>query len=142
MSGVFLRCLTNHRHYKKLLMFLISLAIGTLNGTAFLHLIPQVFKLIYFLILHIYGNIFYCCPYILNTYFIHEKLWRKLLTYLNILKAFGLTEYYRYSVDSEYIWKALVILGGVYLFFLVEQIMRFLMQFRKVFLALHTYFIV
>ena len=46
-SGAFLLPLTKHKHYKKILMFLISLAVGTLTGTAIIHLIPQVtYKLV------------------------------------------------------------------------------------------------
>lgn len=41
-SGAFLIPLTKNKYYKRVLMFLISVGIGTLTGTAFLHLIPQV----------------------------------------------------------------------------------------------------
>ena len=43
--GVFLYPITKHKYYKKILMFLISLAVGTMAGTALIHLIPQVFLL-------------------------------------------------------------------------------------------------
>ncbi|RNA30455.1 zinc transporter ZIP14 isoform X1 [Brachionus plicatilis] len=84
--GAFLIPLTKHRYYKRILMFLISLAIGTLAGTGFMHLIPQ---------------------------------------------AYGLTEDINYNYKHFYLWKSLVVIGGLYLFFLVEQILRFLIQFRK-----------
>ncbi|RNA08141.1 zinc transporter ZIP14 isoform X1 [Brachionus plicatilis] len=84
--GAFLIPLTKHKYYKRILMFLISLAVGTLGGTGFIHLIPQ---------------------------------------------AFGIDEDINYSFNHGYFWKCLVISAGLYLFFVVEQILKFFIQFRK-----------
>ncbi|CAF0787135.1 unnamed protein product [Brachionus calyciflorus] len=85
-AGAFLIPLTKHKYYKRILMFLISIAIGTLCGTGFLHLIPQ---------------------------------------------AYGISEDPNYNYNHMYAWKSLVMIAGLYLFFIVEQILRFLIQFRK-----------
>jgi hypothetical protein len=45
LCGVFVIPLSNKKIYKKLLMFLIAIAVGSLAGSGFLHLIPQVKRL-------------------------------------------------------------------------------------------------
>lgn len=89
-------------------MFLISLAVGTLSGTALIHLIPQVYWS--------FNSSFFFIILVYNSYF----------------KAYGIDEDLHYSENHMYAWKSLVISGGLYLFFIIEQVMRFLMQFRKV----------
>ena len=68
-------------------MFLIAIAVGSLAGSGFLHLIPQ---------------------------------------------AFGITEDPAYSKNHMYVWKSVVMMGGVYLFFLVEIILKLMILRRKV----------
>lgn len=42
LCGAFVIPLSNRKIYKKMLMFLIAIAVGSLAGSGFLHLIPQV----------------------------------------------------------------------------------------------------
>lgn len=72
--------------YKKLLMFLIALAVGTLAGSGFLHLIPE---------------------------------------------AHGIVNDEKYSENHAYVWKGVVIMGGVYLFYVVEKILKLLILKRN-----------
>ncbi|XP_071955818.1 metal cation symporter ZIP14-like [Antedon mediterranea] len=75
--------LMNKKHYKKVLMFLVSLAVGTLAANAVLCLIPE---------------------------------------------AHGM------DVDTEgkiFVWKNMTILGGIYLFFLIERILKIIDVGRK-----------
>ncbi|CAF0912329.1 unnamed protein product [Brachionus calyciflorus] len=72
--------------YKKILMFLIAIAIGSLAGSGFLHLIPQ---------------------------------------------AYGITEDEKYSGNHAYVWKSLIIMFGIYLFYLVEKFMNIMIQRRN-----------
>ena len=51
---------------------------------------------------------------------------------LNIFKAHGITEDPKYSLKHEYVWKGFMIMGGAYLFYLVERIMKILISVRKV----------
>ena len=89
LSGLALIPVTRHKHYKVVLMFLISVAIGTLNGTAFLHLIPQVFF------------------YLLTEFDLIKKI-----NFLKFKKAFGISDDDRYAAHHAYVWKAMVILSG------------------------------
>jgi zinc transporter ZupT len=68
-------------------MFLIGIAVGTLAGSGFLHLIPQ---------------------------------------------AFGITEDTRYNLNSEYVYKGLVMMTGVYLFYIVEKVLKIMIHVKKV----------
>lgn len=45
LCGVFIIPLSSKKFYKKTLMFLIAIAVGSLAGSGFLHLIPQVLNL-------------------------------------------------------------------------------------------------
>jgi zinc transporter ZupT len=72
--------------YKKILLGLIGIAVGSLAGSGFLHLIPQ---------------------------------------------AFGISDDIKYSKDHGYIWKGLVIMGGVYLFFVVEKFLKIMLAKKK-----------
>jgi hypothetical protein len=49
LCGAFVIPLSNSKIYKKILMFLIGIAVGSLAGSGFLHLIPQVFARTQFL---------------------------------------------------------------------------------------------
>ncbi|XP_071957140.1 metal cation symporter ZIP14-like [Antedon mediterranea] len=81
--GICVVPLMNKRLYKKVLMFLVCLAVGTLAANAVLSLIPE---------------------------------------------AHGMT------VDTEgqmFVWKNMTILGGIYLFFLIERILKIIAVGRK-----------
>jgi zinc transporter ZupT len=79
LVGAVLIPFANKSFYKKLLMFLIALAVGTLAGSGFLHLIPQ---------------------------------------------AHGIVDDDAYNLNHAYVWKGVVIMGGVYLFYVVEKILK------------------
>lgn len=61
LCGVFVIPLSNRKAYKKILMFLIAIAVGSLAGSGFLHLIPQVF---------IYISICKFCDLIIINFFV------------------------------------------------------------------------
>lgn len=69
-------------------MYLIGIAVGSLAGSGFLHLIPQ---------------------------------------------AYGITDDISYSMHHMYVWKGLTMMFGVYLFYLVEKIMKIMIYKRKVY---------
>jgi hypothetical protein len=48
------------------------------------------------------------------------------------LKAFGITDDPKYSVSHDYVWKGLVMMIGVYLFYLVEKILKIMILRKKV----------
>ncbi|XP_013397298.1 zinc transporter ZIP14-like [Lingula anatina] len=82
LLGVLLVPFMNKFFYKKLLIFMVALAVGTLAGSALFFLIPD---------------------------------------------SFGLAEY---DEEGAYIWKGLTVLGGIYLFFILEYTMKAIM-YRK-----------
>lgn len=86
LCGAFVIPLSNRKIYKKMLMFLIAIAVGSLAGSGFLHLIPQ---------------------------------------------AYGITEDPKYNSHHAYVWKGLAMMGGVYLFYLVEKIMKIMILRKK-----------
>jgi hypothetical protein len=47
-------------------------------------------------------------------------------------KAFDITEDPKYSANNEYAWKGFVIMGGIYLFYLVERIMKIILSIKQV----------
>ena len=49
-----------------------------------------------------------------------------------IFKAFGITEDTRYNLNNEYLYKGLVMMGGVYLFYVVEKILKIMIHVKKV----------
>lgn len=49
------------------------------------------------------------------------------------MKAFGITDDSRYNENHDYVWKGVVMMGGVYLFYLVEKILKIMILRRKVF---------
>ncbi len=87
LCGAFVIPFSKRKIYKKILMFLIAIAVGSLAGSGFLHLIPQ---------------------------------------------AYGITEDPRYSENHTYAWKSVVMMVGVYLFYLVEIILKLMILTRKV----------
>ncbi|XP_005010667.1 zinc transporter ZIP6 isoform X1 [Anas platyrhynchos] len=107
LLGVILVPLMNRVFFKFLLSFLVALAVGTLSGDAFLHLLP-----------HSHGN----------HHHHHEKppleqnkdpLFKHLV--------FQSTEESAY-LDST--WKGLTALGGLYFMFLVEHLITLIKQFK------------
>ncbi|RNA27103.1 zinc transporter ZIP14 isoform X1 [Brachionus plicatilis] len=86
LCGAIVIPFSNKKIYKKILMLLIGVAIGSLAGSGFLHLIPQ---------------------------------------------AYGITEDEKYSGNHAYVWKSLVIMFGIYLFYLVEKFMKIMFQRRN-----------
>ncbi|NWS12256.1 S39A6 protein, partial [Pachyramphus minor] len=107
LLGVILVPLMNRVFFKFLLSFLVALAVGTLSGDAFLHLLP-----------HSHGN--------------HHHHHEKPLTEHNKGSmhkhpAFQSTEESAY-LDST--WKGLTALGGLYFMFLVEHLITLIKQFK------------
>lgn len=48
-----------------------------------------------------------------------------------LFKAYGITEDPKYNSHHAYVWKGLVMMGGVYLFYLVEKIMKIMILRKK-----------
>ena len=48
------------------------------------------------------------------------------------MKAFGISEDLNYNTNSRYAYKSAGIFFGLYMFFFVEQIMHFCMQYKRV----------
>jgi hypothetical protein len=78
-------------------MYLIGIAVGSLAGSGFLHLIPQ---------------------------------------------AYGITDDISYSMHHMYVWKGLTMMFGVYLFYLVEKIMKIMIYKRKVYEYKYSNFLI
>uniref|UniRef100_A0A8C8VGC6 Zinc transporter ZIP6 n=1 Tax=Pelusios castaneus TaxID=367368 RepID=A0A8C8VGC6_9SAUR len=107
LLGVILIPLMNRVFFKFLLSFLVSLAVGTLSGDAFLHLLP-----------HSHGN----------HHHHHEKpLFEQNKDALVKHLVFQSTEETAY-LDST--WKGLTALGGLYFMFLVEHLITLIKQFK------------
>ncbi len=87
LCGAFVIPLSDKKFYKKALMVMIGVAVGSLAGSGFLHLIPQ---------------------------------------------AFGIADDPNYAADHDYVWKGVVMMGGVYLFYLVEKILKLMILRKKV----------
>lgn len=91
LAGVIFIPFAKKSFYKKLLMFLISLAVGSLTSIGLLHLIPNA---------HGIGE---------NKN--HEE---------------------HHIHDHDYLWKGVVILVGVYLFYSAERILRLILLKREI----------
>jgi hypothetical protein len=48
------------------------------------------------------------------------------------IKSYGITEDEKYAKNHGYVWKGLTMMGGVYLFYLVEKIMKIMILRKKV----------
>ncbi|XP_032630869.1 zinc transporter ZIP6 isoform X2 [Chelonoidis abingdonii] len=107
LLGVILIPLMNRVFFKFLLSFLVSLAVGTLSGDAFLHLLP-----------HSHGN----------HHHHHEKpLLEQNKDALFKHLVFQSVEETAY-LDST--WKGLTALGGLYFMFLAEHLITLIKQFK------------
>ncbi|XP_006272223.2 zinc transporter ZIP6 isoform X2 [Alligator mississippiensis] len=107
LLGVILVPLMNRVFFKFLLSFLVALAVGTLSGDAFLHLLP-----------HSHGN----------HHHHHEKpLLEQSKDSLFKHLVFHSAEENVY-LDST--WKGLTALGGLYFMFLVEHLITLIKQFK------------
>ncbi|XP_027742656.1 zinc transporter ZIP6 [Empidonax traillii] len=107
LLGVILVPLMNRVFFKFLLSFLVALAVGTLSGDAFLHLLP-----------HSHGN----------HHHHHEKpLTEQNRGSMHKHPVFPSTEESAY-LDST--WKGLTALGGLYFMFLVEHLITLIKQFK------------
>ncbi|KAK2161086.1 hypothetical protein LSH36_121g00043 [Paralvinella palmiformis] len=84
MGMVFLP-LMHKSFYKKLLMFMVALAVGTLSGSSLLFLIPECFDMAS------EDNPFF----------------------------------------SDYVWRCTTVIGGIYMFFVVERVLKNIMDWRK-----------
>lgn len=49
-----------------------------------------------------------------------------------LIQAYGITEDEKYSGNHAYVWKSLVIMFGIYLFYLVEKFMKIMFQRKNV----------
>ncbi|XP_068253046.1 zinc transporter ZIP6 isoform X1 [Nyctibius grandis] len=107
LLGVILVPLMNRVFFKFLLSFLVALAVGTLSGDAFLHLLP-----------HSHGN--------------HHHHHEKPLLEQN--KGSMVRHLVFQSIEeSAYLdstWKGLTALGGLYFMFLVEHLITLIKQFK------------
>ncbi|XP_051465206.1 zinc transporter ZIP6 [Apus apus] len=105
LLGVILVPLMNRVFFKFLLSFLVALAVGTLSGDAFLHLLP-----------HSHGNHHHEKPLVEQN---KGSMFKNLI--------FQSTE------ESDYLdstWKGLTALGGLYFMFLVEHLITLIKQFK------------
>jgi len=82
MLGAFVVPFMNKDFYKKILLFMVSLAVGVLGGSGLFHLLPHTFGL-------------------------------------------GSDE------DHSYLWKCSTVVGGVYFFFITENIMKIYIRFSE-----------
>lgn len=48
------------------------------------------------------------------------------------MKAFDITHDIKYSINHEYVWKGVVMMSGVYLFYVVEKFMKVFITRKKV----------
>ncbi|XP_025966096.2 zinc transporter ZIP6 isoform X1 [Dromaius novaehollandiae] len=107
LLGVILVPLMNRVFFKFLLSFLVALAVGTLSGDAFLHLLP-----------HSHGN--------------HHHHREKPLLEQNKGSLFKHLVFQSLE-ESAYLdstWKGLTALGGLYFMFLVEHLITLIKQFK------------
>ncbi|NXG51238.1 S39A6 protein, partial [Psilopogon haemacephalus] len=107
LLGVILVPLMNRVFFKFLLSFLVALAVGTLSGDAFLHLLP-----------HSHGN--------------HHHHHEKPLLEQNKDSMFKHLVF-QSAEESAYLdstWKGLTALGGLYFMFLVEHLITLIKQFK------------
>ncbi|KAM6281990.1 zinc transporter ZIP6 isoform 2-T2 [Porphyrio hochstetteri] len=107
LLGVILVPLMNRVFFKFLLSFLVALAVGTLSGDAFLHLLP-----------HSHGN--------------HHHHHEKPLLEQNKGSTFKHLVFQSVE-ESAYLdstWKGLTALGGLYFMFLVEHLITLIKQFK------------
>ncbi|KAM6209539.1 zinc transporter ZIP6 [Sarcoramphus papa] len=107
LLGVILVPLMNRVFFKFLLSFLVALAVGTLSGDAFLHLLP-----------HSHGN--------------HHHHHEKPLLEQNKGSMFKHLVF-QSTEESAYLdstWKGLTALGGLYFMFLVEHLITLIKQFK------------
>ncbi|NXT90535.1 S39A6 protein, partial [Anhinga rufa] len=107
LLGVILVPLMNRVFFKFLLSFLVALAVGTLSGDAFLHLLP-----------HSHGN--------------HHHHHEKPLLEQNKGSMFKHLVFQSVE-ESAYLdstWKGLTALGGLYFMFLVEHLITLIKQFK------------
>ncbi|NXO53212.1 S39A6 protein, partial [Aramus guarauna] len=107
LLGVILVPLMNRVFFKFLLSFLVALAVGTLSGDAFLHLLP-----------HSHGN--------------HHHHHEKPLLEQNKGSTFKHLVFQSME-ESAYLdstWKGLTALGGLYFMFLVEHLITLIKQFK------------
>uniref|UniRef100_A0A8D0H2Z7 Zinc transporter ZIP6 n=1 Tax=Sphenodon punctatus TaxID=8508 RepID=A0A8D0H2Z7_SPHPU len=107
LLGVMLVPLMNRIFFKFLLSFLVALAVGTLSGDAFLHLLP-----------HSHGN----------HHHHHEKplLEQNKGSLVKHLVFQSIEE----SAYLDSTWKGLTALGGLYFMFLVEHLITLIKQFK------------
>ncbi|KAK3593913.1 hypothetical protein CHS0354_011516 [Potamilus streckersoni] len=84
LMGIFVLPFMKKKVYKKILIFMVALAVGTLAGSALLFLIPEAFGMVTSEVTH-----------------------------------------------ESYIWKSLVIIGGIYLFFMIERILKMVLNWRE-----------
>ncbi|XP_036101321.1 zinc transporter ZIP6 [Molossus molossus] len=109
LLGVILVPLMNRVFFKFLLSFLVALAVGTLSGDAFLHLLPHSHAS------HHHGHS-------------HEEtaIEMKRGPLFSYLSSQNIEE----STYFDSTWKGLTALGGLYFMFLVEHVLTLIKQFK------------
>lgn len=106
LLGVILVPLMNRVFFKFLLSFLVALAVGTLSGDAFLHLLP-----------HSHGNH-------------HHHQENPLLDQKGSMYKHLVSQSTEESAYLDSTWKGLTALGGLYFMFLVEHLITLIKQFK------------
>lgn len=109
LLGVILVPLMNRVFFKFLLSFLVALAVGTLSGDAFLHLLPHSHASHHHS--HSHGET------------AMEMKRGPLFSYLS-------SQNIEESAYFDSTWKGLTALGGLYLMFLVEHVLTLIKQFK------------
>ncbi|NWT10353.1 S39A6 protein, partial [Vireo altiloquus] len=106
LLGVILVPLMNRVFFKFLLSFLVALAVGTMSGDAFLHLLP-----------HSHGN---------HHHHLESPVFdQKSSMYKHLILHNG-----EEGANLDPTWKGLTALGGLYLMFLVEHFITLIKQFK------------
>eukprot|EP00112_Aurelia_sp_Birch-Aquarium-sp1_P001984 Seg1218.7 transcript_id=Seg1218.7/GoldUCD/mRNA.D3Y31 product="Zinc transporter ZIP14" protein_id=Seg1218.7/GoldUCD/D3Y31 len=101
MLGAFVVPFMNKAFYKKLLLFMVSLAVGVLGGSGIFHLIPHAFGLG-----HNHGSG-------------HSE-------HSDHASSGG-----NETENRAHLWKSCVIVGGIYFFFITENLMKIYIRFSE-----------
>ena len=111
----------NTSAFKRILMFCVALAVGTLGSTGFLVLIPEVSSLSLSLSLSL-SWIYLIYIYIYNSLFVEHENYS--------FQSMHLTG--QDGPIPDYQWKMATVIGGAYFVFVAERLLKFFVDRRKV----------